>query len=202
MIIEYKKHFKEVFSANGISDLAIYFCFLSIIGHLIEIPYCLIGHIFFGLVPDDNGVWGYPFEPFVVYGIACCFIIIFILPIYSYLKKKITNKWASIFTLYIIATIIAIVFETGMGLIFNQPVDGKYPLWDNSIMPFNILNQAWIVNDILYGLIIVVFVVWIYPFIQKKLLNKIKSQKKIKLASIVVGVFLINMYITYGIFHE
>lgn len=202
MIKAYKKHWKKTFTQYGIADLVVYFCAFSILGHLLEYPYVMIGDYFFGVIPEDFGVWGYPFEPFFVYGVVVCFINIFIVPIWQFVSSKFNNIAASCINMYIIGVVIAIVFETGMGLIFNQPVDGVYPMWDNSKMPGNILSQGWIVNDLLYGLIIVFYVSLIYPLIQHKGLDKLTPRGKLINAAIVLGIFLINIYITYGIFHE
>lgn len=202
MIIEFKKHWKKTFTIYGIADLLVYFCVFSILGHLLEYPYVMIGDYFYGAIPDDFGVWGYPFEPFFVYGTVVCFINIFIVPIWNFIRINVENLFAACFGMYIIGVIIAAIFETGMGLIFNQPIDGVYPMWDNSQMPGHILSQGWIVNDLLYGIIIVLYVGLIYPLIQHKGLDKLSPRGKIINASIVLGIFLINIYITYGIFHE
>lgn len=196
------KHWKQIFTIPGLTDLIVYFCVFSIIGHLIEFPYVMIGDYFFHVIPEDFGVWGYPFEPFFVYGVVVCFIIVFIVPIYKWLKTAFKHRISAVVMLYIISVVVSLVFETGMGLIFNQPVNGVYPMWDNSQMPGNILGQGWIVNDLLYGFVAVFFIAIIYPLIQNKLLDKLSPKGKISNAAIVLGVFLINIFITYGIFHE
>lgn len=166
------------------------------------IPICNDRRLFLPLY--SRGFWRLRLSVWTVfvYGVTVDFIIIFIVPIYKYLISRFNYKISSIVWLYIISLIISIVFETGMGLIFNQPVDGHYPMWDNSQMPGNILNQGWIVNDLLYAVIIVIFVIFVYPLIQVKLLNRLSNKEKIVNAIIVVIIFLINIYITYGIFHE
>lgn len=202
MINAFKKYWKNTFTLPGISDLVTFFCIFSILGHLLEFPYVMIGDYFFHIIPEDFGVWGYPFEPFFVYGVVACFLNIFVVPIWQYIRSKCKLFISSAILMYFIGVIIAIVFETGMGLIFNQPVDGVYPMWDNSILPGNILNQGWIVNDLLYGILIVFYVCIVYPLFQCILLDKLSDKKKIKLAAIILVLFLINIYITYGIFHE
>lgn len=202
MIDVFKKHWKKTFTVYGLADLVVYFCAFSIIGHLIEYPYVMIGDYFFHVIPEDFGVWGYPFEPFFVYGVVVCFLNIFLVPLWQFVKAKFQRPAVSAINMYVIGVVIAIVFETGMGLIFNQPVNGEYPMWDNSQMPGNILGQGWIVNDLLYGFIIVIYVGLIYPLIQYKGLDKLSPRGKIINAAIVLGIFLINIYITYGVFHE
>ena len=162
----------------------------------------MIGDYFFQIIPEDFGVWGYPFEPFFIYGVVVCFINIFLIPLWKFVRSKYNNIIPSVLNMYVIGVVIAIIFETGMGLIFNQPVDGIYPMWDNSQLPGNILEQGWIVNDLLYGLIIVLYASLIYPLVQEKWLNKLSDKGKLINAAIVLGIFLINIYITYGIFHE
>ena len=40
-----------------------------------------------------------------------------------------------------------------MGMLMKQsdPITGVYPLWDNSDLPLNVLEQAWLVNDLGLG---------------------------------------------------
>ena len=57
-----------------------------------------------------------------------------------------------------------------MGFMLNQPnAAGEYPLWDNSELPFNILDQAWLVNDIVLGALALVYTWVIYPTCEKLL---------------------------------
>ena len=67
--------------------------------------------------------------------------------------------------------------ELIMGLLLNQPdpVTGEYPLWDNSYLPGNILKQAWLVNDVLLGAVITLYVWVLYP-ITVKIVNAIPER--------------------------
>ncbi|MDY2722974.1 MAG: hypothetical protein SOV20_04015, partial [Coriobacteriales bacterium] len=48
----------------------------------------------------------------------------------------------------------------------NQPdATGTYPYWDNSTLPLNILQQAWLVNDVFIGLAAMVYLWVIFPFV-------------------------------------
>ena len=50
--------------------MGVSFCVFSIVGHWMEIPYCLFNKHFFGIVEADSLVFADPMYPFLVYGIA------------------------------------------------------------------------------------------------------------------------------------
>ena len=140
--------------------MIIYFCVFSIVGHMVEYPYCWLGMKFFGTVDPTSEVLANPFKPFFVYGIGIVFCCVLLEPFKSYLHFRIRNPKVAMFVFYVISVFLGMGFELGQGFLQNQPVDGVYPLWDVSTYPGNILGQAWIVNDVLIGLIITV-IVWI-----------------------------------------
>ena len=53
--------------------MVIAFCVFSMVGHWMEIPYCMFNDYFFGTVEEDTLVFADPFYPFCVYGIAAVF---------------------------------------------------------------------------------------------------------------------------------
>ena len=46
-------------------NMAVYFCVFSVVGHWLEIPYCLFMDQF-GIVDEDTLVFADPFYPFLV----------------------------------------------------------------------------------------------------------------------------------------
>lgn len=55
-----------------------------------------------------------------------------------------------------------------MGFTLNRPDEfGEYPLWDNSTLPLNILGQAWLVNDLVLGIVAMLYTWIIYPMSEK-----------------------------------
>ena len=170
------------------------FCVMSVVGHWIEIGYCTFMDWAFDIVADDSGVWGNPFAPFPIYGIASVCCLLFLVPLRNRLIEK-TDSWGkSIFLFFIIAVLFCLFMELGMGLLLNQPdpQTGKYPLWDNSVLPGNILGQAWIVNDVALG-VLATFFTWvlipIFTWVANKL-NRYDQRVANILAVVIVVVFL------------
>ena len=61
---------------------------------------------------------------------------------------------------------VSAVLETVIGLIINQPdAAGTYPYWDNSQLPLNILGQGWLVNDLVIGVMAILYLWVFYPAI-------------------------------------
>ena len=142
------------------------FMFFSIIGHLMEIPYCLLLSQFDLYTPMAEAVWSDPWEPYSIYGIATVICIVVLDPFRFFLEEKLGGrKVLTFFLFFVLAVLFAMSLELGMGLLMNQPdpVTGAYPLWDNSKYVLNILNQAWLVNDLLLGGGATLFVYAIYP---------------------------------------
>ena len=136
--------------------MIIFFCVFSVLGHLIEYPYCWLGMTFFDSVDPTDEVLANPFKPFFVYGIGVVLCCVFLEPLRAYLLKKFDSPVQALGVFYIIS-------ELTQGFLQNQPVNGVYPLWDVSDHPGNILGQAWIVNDIFIGLLITVMVWVVLP---------------------------------------
>lgn len=129
-------------------NLAVCFCVFSVVGHWMEIPYCLFNDHVFGIVDPETLVYDDPMYPFLVYGIGACICTLVFVPLKEWLVRRCAT-------------------------LLNQPdASGVYPLWDNSELPFNILDQAWLVNDILLGVVASVYswVVWpLLSFLFKKI---------------------------------
>lgn len=150
-------------------NLAVYFCVFSVVGHWLEIPYCLFNDYFFNIVEDDSLVWDDPMYPFLVYGFGTLVCTLLLVPLKNYLLEKRTYFAQAAIDFYIITVLVCMLMELGMGLLLNQPdpVTGEYPLWNNAVLPGNILGQAWIVNDILLGGIAMLYTWVVYPLLVK-----------------------------------
>ena len=149
--------------------LAIAFCAFSIIGHWMEIPYCLFMDASFGIVDDNSLVFVDPFYPFLVYGIAAVACALFLVPLRLWITRITTNRLIALIQFYLLAVVASMTVELVMGLILNQPdpLTGIYPLWDNSQLPLNIFGQAWLVNDMLLGAVVTIYVWVLYPFLAR-----------------------------------
>ena len=150
-------------------SMAIAFCVFSILGHWMEIPYCLFNDWAFGIVDDDSLVFEDPMYPFCVYGIAAVLGALFLVPQRDWLIDHYTPRWRAVLRFWLLAVFASMVGELSMGLLLNQPdpVTGVYPLWDNSTLPLNILGQAWLVNDILLGSLVTLYIWVLYPLLVK-----------------------------------
>ena len=149
--------------------MIMYFFIFSVVGHWLEIPYCMSMHGLFGIVADDYAVWSDPlYAPYWVYGIGAAAATLFLLPLKFNIVKKRKTMWGGALQFLITATILCAVLETVIGLIINQPNEfGKYPFWDNSVLPLNILDQGWLVNDFFLALVALAYVWLVFPFCQK-----------------------------------
>lgn len=145
--------------------MALAFCAFSLIGHWMEIPYCLFNDWAFGIVEDDSLVFADPMYPFLVYGIAAVLGALFLVPFRDWLVDHYQPLWRAVIRFFLFAVFASMMGELIMGFMLNQPdpLTGEYPLWDNSVLPLNILNQAWLVNDILLGGVVTLYIWVLYP---------------------------------------
>ena len=60
--------------------MIIAFCVFSMVGHWMEIPYCMFNDYFFGIVEEDTLVFADPLYPFCVYGIAAVLGALLLVP--------------------------------------------------------------------------------------------------------------------------
>ena len=150
-------------------SLAINFYLFNILGHWAEIPYCTFMDRCFGIVDENYELWTDPwYKPYWVYGSGVVVMTIVIEPLKEWLLDKCRSTAGALFATFGIATALAAFMETVFGFICNMPDEnGVYPFWDNSQLPGNILGQGWIVNDLVMGVMCVLYVWVIYPAICK-----------------------------------
>ncbi len=146
-----------------------YFFIFSVVGHWLEIPYCMSMHALFGIVADDYAVWTDPiYAPYWVYGVGATFLALLMLPFKVNIVKRRKTLWGACLEFFVIAVVLCAAMETIIGLLINQPdATGEYPYWNNAILPFNILGQGWLVNDITLGVVALIYTWVIFPFCQK-----------------------------------
>ena len=149
--------------------MAIGFCVFSVLGHWMEIPYCLFNDWAFGIVDDDSLVFADPMYPFCVYGIASVLGALFLVPQRDWLIDNRPTMRSAVIRFFLLAVFASMMGELIMGLLVNQPdpVTGIYPLWDNSQLPLNVLGQAWLVNDFLLGGLVTLYIWVLYPALVK-----------------------------------
>lgn len=147
---------------------AVYLCVFSLVGHWFEIPYCCVMDALFGIVDPETLVWDDFTYPFPVYGIGAVVCAILLEPLRDRLIDNCPSWRFAAVVFYIGAVFVACGMELAQGFLQNQPDEnGVYPLWDNSQLPFNVLGQAWLVNDVFIALIILWYVWWMLPTLER-----------------------------------
>lgn len=99
---------------------------------------------------------------------------------------------------FVTTVLVCMAMELAMGFLLNQPdAAGNYTLWDNSQLPGNILDQAWIVNDIGLGAVAMLYTWAIYPLCQKAL-AKVPIRIMHPIAAIVVVGFVVLCVVKFS----
>ncbi|MDO4182307.1 MAG: hypothetical protein Q4E12_01685 [Coriobacteriia bacterium] len=180
-------------------NVAVYFCLYSLIGHWIEIPYCLFNDVMFGIVDPETGVYDDPLNPFMIYGFGVVICAVFMVPLKDFFQRKFPGNWRPFVLFFLVAVVLAMAMELGMGLVMNQPnAAGVYPLWDNSQLPGNILGQAWIVNDLLLGMLVTLFTWMAYPASERFFMSRCTPRGANIRAIVVIVLFVALCIYEYG----
>lgn len=148
--------------------LIVCFCAMTLIGHFLEIPYCMLMDSAFGIVDDSYPVWTDPwYHPYWVYGIGAVLMTLFIEPFKEKFVLRRKTLWGALLECFVLVVVLAAAMECVIGWLVNQPdpVTGTYPYWDNSQLPFNIFGQAWLVNDVMIGVAAMIYLWVIYPIV-------------------------------------
>ena len=196
----YRKRLKQLATWPFWRSMIVLFCVASLLGHLIEWPYCAAGAAFFNSVSWSDEVLANPFKPFMVYGIGIVACSVLLVPLKDGLRACFDKPWKALLTFYILGVFLGMGMELAQGFTQNQPdANGVYPLWDVHDYPGNILGQAWIVNDLLLGAVFTVAAWHICPMCEMRLeqLNNISSLEANRNAAFVACVFLVLTVVTY-----
>ncbi len=174
------------------------FCLFSLVGHWLEIPYCLFMSNVFGIVDADYSVWTDPwYHPYWVYGFGAVIVTLIVEPLKERIIMKRKTLWGALLESFVVLVLLSMVIELIAGWLINQPdAMGEYPYWDNSELPLNIFGQAWLVNDVCIG-IAAMFYVWIfYPLVCEGFALLKPKAANIVFVLIVVG-FIILCVVSY-----
>ncbi len=149
-------------------NMIIYFCLFSIVGHWMEAGLCLF--VKYGIVPGiydpNSGIWRDYLSPFPVYGAGMVACGLLLYPIKTKLQEKLGGTWKPLLISFIINSLVCASLELILGLSSNQPVDGVYPLWDYSTMPFNFMGQICLQNTLAFGVISTLMTWAVWPALQ------------------------------------
>lgn len=177
--------------------MIICFCVFSIVGHFMEWVYCFFGVLFFNSIDPTAEVLTAPLKPYFVYGFAIIICITVLEPVKWLMLNKFSARWQALIAFYILGVFVGMAGELTQGFLQNQPVDGVYPLWDVSDYPGNILGQAWIVNDIFFGMVIT-FAVWVIaPIISNQQGKLPEFYANINMLIVVLATAILTAF-TYG----
>lgn len=150
-----------------------YTVLMAVVGHLIENVYTGIGfHLDIFSIDDPNyvDIWLRPLKPMWVYSVCTIFFFFLIIPLKEQIHKRIRSKSLNVATVFMAAFLIAFLTELIMGLLLNQPNEfGVYPLWDFTGYDWTVLNQAYLVNDFWYAVLITVCAFFIFPPLERRL---------------------------------
>lgn len=178
--------------------IIMYLFVFSIVGHWLEIPYCLSMHALFGIVADDYAIWADPlYVPYWVYGIGAAIVTLMLMPLKIRLIGKRKTMWGAALEFFVISVVMCAAMECIMGWIINQPDEfGKYPYWDNSVLPLNIFDQAWLVNDLFLGLVALGYVWFAFPFCQKamKLIGERAANRVFVCLAVMCAIICVSVY--------
>ena len=170
-----------------------YFCVFSVLGHWMEIVYCSFMNVF-GIVDADSLVWDDPMYPFLVYGVGVVVCALVLMPLKTALVARCATLVSAGIQFFAVTVVAHACHGTGRGFVLAlncQPnAAGEYPLWDNSQLPFNILGQAWLVNDLALAAVAMLYTWIVYPLCQKAL-GKLPLRVMNLLAAVVVIGFVV-----------
>ncbi|MEG0790770.1 MAG: putative ABC transporter permease [Gordonibacter sp.] len=168
-------------------NIAVYFCVFSVIGHWLEIAYCSFMNLF-GIVDADSLVWDDPWYPFLVYGVGVAVCAVLLVPLKERLIERRKTLLGAAILFFVITVVVCMLMELAMGFMMNQPnAAGDYPLWDNSDLPLNIFDQAWLVNDIVLGAVAMLYTWVLYPLCEKLLARIPERITNILSIAIIIG---------------
>lgn len=115
-------------------NMAIHFSLCSVVGHWLEIPWCIFCLYVFGIYDPNSMVWVNPFYPFMVYGVGAVVCVIFLTPLKDRMLRKRKTKFGAGLEFYVVCVLACMVMEVGMGLLMKParrsrrvPLVGQFP---------------------------------------------------------------------------
>lgn len=172
-------------------NMVVHFCCCSLVGRWLETPWCLFCLYAFGIYDPESLVWGSLLYPFCVYGVGAFICGVLLTPLADWLRGRFSRTWQAALAFYLICVFVTMAMEIGMGWMLNQPDElGNYPLWDNSVLAFNVLDQAWLPNDIMLGVCAFLYT-WVFYPLCEKFLEGLRPRTATVLAAVVLAVFVV-----------
>lgn len=189
----------QVTCINFWKRVIIYALLMSVVGHLIENVYTGIGFLLGDFTVHDPNyvdIWLRPFKPMWVYSV-CTFLFFFIIvPLKEQMHKRLRSKCLTVGVVFTTAFLIAFLAELIMGLLMNQPnALGEYPLWDFTDYNWTVMNQAYLVNDFWYAVLITVCAFFVFPLLECRLTKLLPHTQTITMVCSMV--FVGSLFVWY-----
>lgn len=169
-------------------NMIIYFCLFSIVGHWMEAGLCMF--IKWGIVPGiydpNSGIWRDYLSPFPVYGAGMVACGLLLYPIKTKLQEKLHGVWKPLLISFLVNSFVCAIIELTLGLISNQPVNGVYPLWDYSTMPFNFMGQICLQNTTAFGVVATLMTWAVWPALQRMSAKMPNDIRKVVFVAVIV----------------
>ena len=149
-----------------IRNLVIYFVVFSVLGHWMEAAMCQL--IRLGLVqgeydPTNTMLWRDWLYPYPMEGAAVVLIAVVLYPLFVWLKKKLSNRFAPYAISFLVNMLTCTAIEFFSGLVFNANLQH----WDYTENFCNIMGQVCLQNSIAFGVACSLITWVVYPAIER-----------------------------------
>ena len=165
---------------NKYQNFVIYFYIYSFLGWIVDVLICLISD---GVLENR----GFLFEPICpMYGFAALILLV-----------TLSSKKKNTIIDFIKAIIICTVFEYMTSLVLEVIFHIRW--WDYSKEYFNLKGRVCFAASIFWGMLSVLFIREIHPFIKRKVkksFSKIKKEKRICLTKIVLIITFLDFILS------
>ena len=147
-------------------NLIIYYCVFSVIGHWMELAFCLL--IQAGIVQGETDfgntmLWRDLLFPFPMEGIAVVICALWLYPLKQWLVAKIDKPFVPLAISFVVNGFLCTCIEFIGGILFNA----QHQHWDYSALPFNFMGQVCLQNAIGFALVCTLIVWVVYPAMER-----------------------------------
>lgn len=139
-------------------DMFLYFWFFSLIGHVVELIWAILG-VMFTLKSAGHLATIPVFAIAAPYGLGALALLILIYPL---VKRQKLGLVSAYFLSVAITTIIEFISALLVVLVL-----GSNPFWDYSNRFMNLFGFVCLSNSLLFGVISVISIKWLFPWTEK-----------------------------------
>ena len=113
--------------------------------------------------PSNTMLWRDWLYPYPMEGAAVVLIALILYPLFVWMKKKFTNRFAPYAVSFVCNALTCTVIEFIGGILFNA----NHQNWDYSNLPFNFMGQVCLQNTLAFGIAASVIAWWVYPAMER-----------------------------------